>query len=121
LELEIYNKEEIARARASPSFSREMEYKYAGLVGNVSSQLHIDKCVALGKEYDPNLINPMARNSLGIDPGFSSSNFAFCLTQMNIRNDTAEVLIAEEYERPDFNQTVKRAVQLIRNAGCNRP
>ena len=70
LELEIYNKEEIARARANPSFSREMEYKYAVLVGSVFSQLHVDKCVALGKEYDANLINPMARNPLGIDPGF---------------------------------------------------
>jgi hypothetical protein len=115
----IYSAEEIQRAQASPSFDREYDLKYLGLIGNVFSPLEIDECIRLGKQYVLDLINPMNPKALGIDPAFGSSNFAFCLTQLSL-HDTVEVLIAEEYERPNFNEMIKRTLNLIYNCGVSK-
>jgi late competence protein required for DNA uptake (superfamily II DNA/RNA helicase) len=47
----IYTKAEIEKARVSPSFPREYELQYLGLVGNVFSQLSIENCQKI--EYNP--------------------------------------------------------------------
>ena len=54
--------------------------KFQGLIGNVFSQLSIDKATKL--EYNPEEINPNAKKSIGIDLGFGSSNFAIVVTQL---------------------------------------
>jgi hypothetical protein len=69
----IYSKEEIDKARMSPSFEREYCLKYHGLIGNVFSQASIEKATKI--EYNPHNINPDAKKSIGIDPGFGSGNF----------------------------------------------
>jgi hypothetical protein len=76
----ISTKEEIDKARMSPSFEREYCLKYQGLIGNVFSQLSIDKATSF--PYNPDNINPNAKKSIGIDPGFGSSNFAIVVTQL---------------------------------------
>jgi hypothetical protein len=48
----IYSKEEIDKARMSPSFEREYCLKYQGLIGNVFSQTSIEKAIVL---LDPNI------------------------------------------------------------------
>ena len=57
----IYSKEEIDKARMSPSFEREYCLKYQGLIGNVFSQSSIELCQKI--EYNPNDINPHAKKS----------------------------------------------------------
>jgi hypothetical protein len=94
----IYTVGEIAKAKASPSFEREYNLKYLGLIGNVFSQLSIGKCTNL--EYNPDNINPNAKKSVGIDPGFGSGKFAIVVTQLV--NGRIEVIYAEEHDRPNF-------------------
>jgi hypothetical protein len=47
----IYTKAEIEKAKQSPSFPREYELQYLGLVGNVFSQLSIDNATKIA--YSP--------------------------------------------------------------------
>src|SRR5918912_955979 len=49
----IYSKEEIEKAKQSPSFEREYNLKYAGLVGNLFRPDMIDKAEQLGLQYPP--------------------------------------------------------------------
>jgi hypothetical protein len=107
----IYTHEEIRKARASPSFDREYDLKYAGKIGNIFHARDIDAAIELGRQYDPrgNYDSP---KSLGIDPAFGSSNFAFVITQ--IANGRLEVVYAEEFERPDFVEMVDTAVELVK-------
>jgi hypothetical protein len=111
----IYTREEIEKARASPSFDREYDLKYIGKIGNVFHAKDIERAIAFGRQYNPDLINPKAPKSLGIDPAFGSSKFAFVLTQM--RNGMIEVLYADEFDRPDFNEMVDKALSLMQRFG----
>jgi hypothetical protein len=97
----IYTKEEIDKARMSPSFEREYCLKYQGLIGNVFSQLSIDKATSI--PYNPDNINPNAKKSIGIDPGFGPSNFAIVATQLV--DGKIQVIYAEEYERDEAGFT----------------
>ena len=47
----IYTAEEIDKATASPSFGREYDLKYLGLIGNVFSQQSIESCQKI--QYNP--------------------------------------------------------------------
>ena len=44
----IYTKEEIDKARRSPSFAREYDIQYLGLIGNTFHTKDIDRAVELG-------------------------------------------------------------------------
>ena len=61
----IYSKTEIEKAKQSPSFPREYELQYLGLIGNVFSQQSIDNATKI--EYNPSEINPNAKKSFGVD------------------------------------------------------
>jgi hypothetical protein len=63
----IYTKAEIAKAKQSPSFPREYELQYLGLIGNVFSQLSIENATKI--QYNPSNINPNAKKSFGVDAG----------------------------------------------------
>jgi hypothetical protein len=65
----IYSKEEIAKARQSPSFSREYDLQYLGLIGNTFHTNDIDRAIELGKKYNPNKVIVEAQKVLGLDPG----------------------------------------------------
>jgi hypothetical protein len=93
----IYSQEQIDGAKRSPEFGREFELQYLGLVGNVFSQLSIDNATKI--EYNPDSINPNAKKSIGIDPGFGSGNFAVVATQLV--GGKIQVISAEEYDRDD--------------------
>jgi hypothetical protein len=66
----IYSKEEIEKQKQSPSFRREYDHQYLGLIGNTFHTKDIDRAVELGKTYDPNCVVVYAEKVLGIDPGF---------------------------------------------------
>jgi hypothetical protein len=90
----IYTQEEIEKAKQSPSFPREYELQYQGLIGDVFSQLSIENCQKI--QYNPTQINPNAKKSFGVDAGFGSSNFAIVVTQYV--DGKIQVIFAEEYE-----------------------
>jgi hypothetical protein len=76
-----------------------------------------------GREYQSNqiksnlstvAINPFASKSMGIDPGFGSSSFGIVVTWF-IDSNLVQVLHAEEYQKPDFNQMLGIVWDLMTN------
>ncbi len=127
----IFTLEDIERARKSPSWEREYCLKYTGGTGSAFSQLVIDKAVQYGKHrmemdrryYNVNIRTDIAYGkSLGVDVGFGSSKFAFCLTQLRADRRTGldgkiDVLFCQEYERPDWNKMILVAADIIQRYG----
>jgi hypothetical protein len=62
----------LALATNPPSFPREMQLFYQGLIGNCFSTLSIENCQKI--EYNPLSVIPNTKVSIGIDPSFGSSN-----------------------------------------------
>ena len=109
----IYAKEEIDKAKQSPSFDREYNLQYLGLIGNVFSQLSIENCTKI--LYNPDTINQNAKKSIGIDPGFGSSKFAIVVTQYV--DGKIQVIHAEEYDRPNFAAMINTIWELKQKCG----
>jgi hypothetical protein len=109
----IYTNEEIEKAKQSPSFPREYELQYLGLIGNVFSPLSIENACKL--QYNPDIINPNAKKSIEIDPGFGSSKFAIVITQYV--DGRIQVIHAEEYDRPNFTAMINAIWQLKQKCG----
>jgi hypothetical protein len=106
----IYTEDEIAKAKASPSFEREYNLKYLGLIGNVFHIKDIEAAIEKGKRL-PRIPNNCTQRSVGLDPGFGSSNFGVCITELV--DGIVNVIHAEEYQRPDFNQMIRITVNLL--------
>ncbi len=104
----IYSREEIQKAKRSPSFEREYNLQYGYGLGNVFLPTEIDKACA--KKYDPHKINSSCPISMGIDPGFGSSKFAFCV--LMLEDDIIKVIYAKEFDRPSYEDMLNLAVQL---------
>jgi hypothetical protein len=104
----IYTQKEIEKAKKSPSFLREYELQYQGLIGNVFAPTSIENCQKT--EYNPTITIPNCKVSIGIDPSFGSSKFGIVATRFV--NERIEVIEAEEYERPDFNDMINRVWEI---------
>jgi hypothetical protein len=109
----IYTKEEIEKAKQSPSFPREYELQYQGLIGNLFSQLSIENATKI--RYDPTKINQNAKKSVGVDAGFGSSKFAIVVTQFV--DGKIQVIFAEEYDRPNFQAMINRIWEIKQRCG----
>jgi hypothetical protein len=109
----IYTNEEIANAKLSPSFPREYQLQYQGLIGNVFSTTSIENCQKI--QYNPNNINPHAKKTCGVDAGFGSSNFGIVVTQFV--DGKVQVIFAEEYERPNFKAMIDRIWDIKQKCG----
>lgn len=115
----IYTADEIANAKQSPSFEREYNLKYLGLIGNVfhtkDIEAAIEKFRHLSRRPNHSPYTPAAnrytQKSVGLDPGFGSSNFGVCITELV--DGIVNVLHAEEYNRPDFNEMINTTVRLL--------
>ena len=118
----IYFPEELRKAKNSPSFEREYLCRYTGKVGNAFSMADIGWAVEIGgREYDPqDDANPRLPISMGIDPGYGSSKFAFVVTQQQIARDRIEVLYAEQFARPQFTDMIDNALDLIERFRINK-
>jgi hypothetical protein len=103
----IYTEKEIEKAKKSPSFPREYELQYQGLIGNVFAPAAIDKVQKI--EYDPDNIIPDCKVSIGVDPSFGNK---FGIVATRFVNERIEVFEAEEYERPDFNDMINRVWEI---------
>jgi hypothetical protein len=105
----IYTEAEIADARRSPSFEREYNLKYLGLIGNIFSIQDIEVAIEKGKNVDLLRINPYSAKSLGCDLGFGTTGI--CLTEW-IDNQIS-IIYAEEFDKPDYNEMIDLIVQLV--------
>ncbi len=109
----IYTAEEIEKAKQSPSFEREYNLKYLGRIGNVFHTKDIEVAIEKGRTYNPDSYNPsyFTSTSMGIDPAYGSSAFGIVVTQWV--DDHIEILYAEEYHRPDYNEMLSLVYALI--------
>jgi hypothetical protein len=101
----IYTAVEIEKAKQSPSFEREYNLKYLGKIGNVFHTKDIEAAIEKGRKYNPDDFNPsfyFTSRSMGIDPAYGSSAFGIVVTQW--LDNHIQILHAEEYHRPDYNE-----------------
>lgn len=64
----LYTEEEIAAAKTSPSFEREYNLKYPGLIGNVFHIKDIEAATEKGKKANLEKYNGYTQKSVGLDP-----------------------------------------------------
>jgi hypothetical protein len=109
----IYTAEEIEKAKQSPSFEREYNLKYLGRIGNVFHTKDIEAAIEKGRQYNPDDFNPhyFASRSMGIDPAWGSSAFGIVVTQWI--DNHIQILHAEEYHRPDYNEMLSTVYSLM--------
>src|ERR687885_760664 len=110
----IYTAEEIERAKQSPSFDREYNLKYLGKIGNVFHTKDIEAAIEKGRKYNPDNFNPyysFTSRSMGFDPAYGSSAFGMVVTEWV--DDHIEILYAEEYHRPDYNEMLSLVYGLM--------
>jgi hypothetical protein len=111
----IYTAEEIEKAKQSPSFEREYNLKYLGKIGNVFHTKDIEAAIEKGRKYDPDNFNPsyysFTSRSMGIDPAYGSSAFGIVVTQFE--DGIVQIMYAEEYHRPDYNEMLSLVYGLI--------
>ncbi len=110
----IYTREEIEKAKASPSFEREYNLKYLGKVGNVFHTLDIEAAICTQQEGQEMMnwsTSTMIGRSMGIDVAWGeTSKFAIVITQY--RNNKVEVFYAESFDKPQMNQIINHILQL---------
>jgi hypothetical protein len=110
----IYTSEEIEKAKQSPSFEREYNLKYLGKIGNVFHTKDIEAAIEKGRKYNPadalNMYSFTSR-SMGIDPAYGSSAFGIVVTQWV--DGIVQILHAEEYHRPDYNEMLSTVYGLM--------
>ena len=75
----IYTQEEIDKAKASPSFEREYNLKYLGLIGNVFHTKDIEAAIQKGKGYSTDENKRLCSKIHGHRPGF----WILCLWNCN--------------------------------------
>jgi hypothetical protein len=110
----IYSEEEIEKAKQSPSFEREYNLKYLGRIGNVFHTKDIEAAIEKGRKYNPDDFNPsyyFTSVSMGIDPAYGSSAFGVVVTQWV--DGIVQILYAEEYHRPDYNEMLSLVYRLM--------
>ena len=91
----IYTAEEIQAAKASPSFEREYNLKYLGLLGNIFLTKDIDDATEQGRKLTHVNFIGYTQKSVGLDHGIGSSKFGVCITELE--DGIVNVLHAEEY------------------------
>jgi hypothetical protein len=125
----MYTEQDILAARQSPSFDREYLLKYVGTQGNLFSFESIQKAIELGQvSYDPSYIPTDTVKFLGVDAGWSSSNFGFCVAELSYKKSETtrdyeghvNILVADELHRPLFQEAIDYMVNLIYNYGIDR-
>lgn len=115
-----YTKEEIAAARRSPSFEREYNLKYLGLIGNVFHTKDIEAAMERGRQISSRVAKndeyiTYTQKSVGIDPGYGSSAFGICVSELV--DGLVNVVYADEFVKADFNQMIQTTTDLLGKYG----
>jgi hypothetical protein len=113
----IYTEAEIEAAKQSPSFEREYNLKYLGLVGNVFHTKDIEGAIEKGEQICKfkSDSNSYTQKSVGRDLGYGSSAFAICVTELI--DGMVNVLYAGEFAKADFNQMIETTIDLLDKYG----
>jgi hypothetical protein len=117
----LYSNQDILAAQASPSFDREYLLKYVGQQGNFFTFKEIQYAIELGEaSYNPAEISTDTHKVLGLDPSYSSSKFGYCVAELAHAHDGSSsgqinILMADELEKPLFQDALNFFVDLIRN------
>jgi hypothetical protein len=109
---EIYTREEIQKAKASPSFEREYNLKYLDLIGNVFSPADIDEAIIDYDivKYGPSQ-SPLLQGFMGIDPGWGTSSFGIVV--VHFVDGVVGVSYADEYVRSNHDEMLGIVWDLI--------
>jgi hypothetical protein len=110
----IYTAGEIEKAKQSPSFELEYNLKYLGKIGNVFHTKDIEAAIEKGRKYNPGNFNPYyssTSRSMGIDPAYGSSAFGIVVTEW--ADGIVQIMYAEEYHRPDYNEMLSTVYGLM--------
>jgi hypothetical protein len=105
----ICTQEEIQRAKASPSFEREYNLQYAGLVGNVFQVQDIE--IATAQEYEIPERSDYLTATMGIDPGYTS----FAIVIVYFIDDKIRVAFADEFVKQSTGDMVEVVWSLIQS------
>jgi hypothetical protein len=74
----------------------------------------IEAAIEKGRTYNPDNFNPLSHFtsvSMGIDPAYGSSAFGIVVTQWV--DETIQVLYADEFHRPDYNEMLSVVYSLM--------
>ena len=94
----IFTKQDIEKAKTSPSFEREYNLRYAFDIGNVLTTNAIQRCLDI--HYDPDYISYESPKCISVDPAFGgSSKFAIIVSQF--MDGRIQILYADEFDRPE--------------------
>ncbi len=104
----IYTRDEIEKAKRSPSFEREYNLKYLGNVGNLFNIQDIES--AITNKYNPDIGNKEALTVMGIDTGWASSYFAVVIVSWFDQN--IHVMYASHFKNPQLNQMLDLVTDL---------
>jgi hypothetical protein len=116
----IYTRQEIEKAKASPSFEREYNLKYLGGIGNVFNPADIDAAIA--NEYDiiEYLVDdvvatnpPLIQGVMGLDPGWGTSSFGIVIT--HFIDGLIRVAYVDEHSRSDHSEMLEVVWDLIQH------
>ena len=113
----IFTKEDIEKARQSPSFEREYDLKYLGKIGNLYSQFSIQKAIERGKNYDPDQFNPNTEKYMLLDPAWSSSKFGILIGEWNRQHKQIRILYCEELEKPTYDDALNHIFSIRKKYG----
>jgi hypothetical protein len=107
----IYSIEQIRENMKSPSFRQEYELQYLGGIGNLIPVQDIENAIEKYDLSEAITTSPYSTRWIGIDPGYSSSQFGICCLQYN--NDKCEVVYANSLTKPLYTDTLHLVRQLI--------
>jgi hypothetical protein len=85
------------------------------MIGNVFHTKDIKAALNRGSQYNPSEINYYSQKSMGIDPGFGSSEFGVVVTERS--DGQIKILHTEEYRRPDFNVMLSIVWEILKKYG----
>jgi hypothetical protein len=115
----IYTREEIEKAKKSPSFPREYQLQYLGLEGNVLSSTAIDRCILLGEQMAQTapIDNWDIRTKyvLSVDIGWGSSATSIIVSRFV--NGKVQIIYSKEFTRPLFQDIIDEIWRL--KTKCN--
>lgn len=121
----IYDRAEIEHEKKQAYFETEYNLKYGFGTGNLLLESTIQKIEEMGRlpQYtDLDTINYATKKSMGIDPGYGLSRFAFVITEEV--DGKIRIIYAKEFERADFEHMIRLAYDLIMtyhlNNGINK-
>src|SRR5919199_806922 len=104
----IYTREEIQKAKASPSFEREYNLKYLGHIGNVFNPADIDAALV---QYDISQYPALIQGVMGLDPGSGVSSFGIVV--VHFVDGLIRVAYADEHRRSDHSEMLSVVWDLV--------